>query len=78
MNSSFKFHPNTLKLGQERVYRVLDRMRVLIQNSVKRLLNYDPEKETSPPRSERALRVSVLPITALEKGRGRYMNFAKE
>ena len=28
VNSSFKFHPNTLKLGQERVYRVLNRLSV--------------------------------------------------
>ena len=70
VNSSFKFHPNTLKLGQEKVYRVLNRLRVQIQISVKRLFNYDPEKGTSSPRSERAVRVSVLPITALERGRG--------
>ena len=69
VNSSFKFHPKTLKLGQERGYRVHNKLRVAIQNSVERLLNHDPEKGTGPARPERAVRVSVLPITALEKGR---------
>ena len=78
VNSSFKYHPDTLKLGQEGVYGVVNRLRVQIPNSVRRLLNYDPEKVTSPPRSERAERVSVLSITAQERGRGRYMNFACE
>ena len=78
MNSSFKFHPNTLKLGQEGVYRVLNRLRVKITNSVKRLLNYVPEKGTGPARSQRGVRVSVVTNTALERGRGRYMEFASE
>ena len=78
MNSSFKFHPNTLKLGQEGVYRVLNRLRVKIPNSVERLMNYDPKKGISPSRSERVVRVRVQPITALERGRGRYMKFASE
>ena len=78
MNTSFQFHQNTLKLGQEGVRRVLSRFRVSIPNSVKRLFNYDPEIGTSPHRSERAARVSMQRITALERGRGRYMNFASE
>ena len=78
VNSSFKFHPNTLKLGQERVYRILNSLRVYISNSVKRLWNYDPEKGTGHARSQRGVRVSVLSITALERGRGSYMKLASE
>ena len=78
VNSSFKFHPNTLKLGQEGVYGVLNRLRVKIPNSVNRLLNYVPEKATGRARSQRGVRVSVLTITVLERGRERYMNFASE
>ena len=48
VNSSFKFPPNTLRLGQEGVYRFLNRLRVNITNSVNRLLNYDPENGTGP------------------------------
>ena len=54
VHNFLKYSFMTLKLGQMEVYSVLYRPNKKSPRLDIRLLRYDPEKATSPPRSERA------------------------